>query len=108
MSYSWLARLAIADFRFAAWLRWITPLLTALSRARLAARRWTSACSLSPASAAARNLRTAVFSADFTDLLRSRAFSLVRIRLICDLMLATVTFGLAVGKGCRGWHESRS
>jgi len=44
---------------------------------------------LSPEAAAARTRRMAVFSADLTDLLRSRACSLVRIRLICDLMLAT-------------------
>ena len=37
-----------------------------------------------------RNRRTAVFSALLTDLLRTRAFSLVLFRLICDLMFATL------------------
>src|SRR5262249_4604431 len=67
----------------------MTPLLTALSSLRLAL--WSSLriLSLSPDSAASRKRRTAVFSDDLMDWLRSRAFSLVRIRLSCDLMLAT-------------------
>src|SRR5262249_57594007 len=64
------ARTAMADFLLAAWFLWITPLLAALSNARDAARSATTAFSLSPASAASRNLRMDVFSADFTDLLR--------------------------------------
>ena len=48
-----------------------------------------SPASVSPASAASRNLRTAVFSADFTDLLRSCAASFCLLRLIWDLMFAT-------------------
>ena len=48
------------------------------------------AAATSPASAASRYLRMAVFSEDLTDLLRSRAFSLVLMRLICDLMFATL------------------
>ena len=47
------------------------------------------ASSASPASAAARNLRTDVFRADFTALLRSCAASFCRLRLIWDLMFAT-------------------
>src|SRR5664279_1065623 len=80
----------MADFLLAAWLVWMTPLLAALSRARDATCRRAAAVSRSPASAASRKLRTAVFREDLTDLLRSRAFSLVRMRLICDLMLATL------------------
>ena len=67
----------------------LTPLLAALSRARVASRASAVACSLSPASTAVLNLRTDVFSEDLTALLRWRAFSLVRLRLICDLMFAT-------------------
>ena len=47
------------------------------------------AFSLSPESAAVRKDRIAVFSALLVLLLRSRAASLVRIRLIWDLMFAT-------------------
>ena len=47
------------------------------------------AASTSPASAASRNLRTEVFSADLTALLRCRAFSFCLLRLIWDLMFAT-------------------
>jgi hypothetical protein len=65
------------------------PALTALSSARVASYRATSAVARSPASAATRNLRTEVLSADFTLLFRIRAFSFVRIRLIWDLMFAT-------------------
>ena len=54
---------------------------------RRAARR--AACSRSPESAASRKCRMAVFSDDRTLLLRRRATSLVRIRLIWDLMFAT-------------------
>src|SRR6478609_3599257 len=80
---------ASADLRFAAWFGWITPLDAALSRLRDAAANSTCAVALSPASAALRTRRTAVFSADLTDLLRRRAASLVRMRLIWDLILAT-------------------
>src|SRR6266550_8684941 len=65
------------------------PLLTALSSCRDARRIASAACSLLPASAASRNRRTAVRSDDLADLLRRRAFSLVLMRLIWDLMLAT-------------------
>src|SRR5690606_2747133 len=82
-------RFQMADLRFAAWLRWMTPLLTALSSLREASRRSTVAVSVSPACAASWNLRIAVFSDDLTDLLRSRRFSFCRLRLICDLMFAT-------------------
>src|SRR5690242_2342338 len=82
-------RLAIADLRFAAWFLWMTPLLTALSSLRDASRSSTAAASVLPASVASLNLRIAVFSDDLTDLLRSRAFSFCRLRLIWDLMFAT-------------------
>src|SRR6478752_1824987 len=67
----------------------MTPFDAALSRLRDAAANSTCAVALSPASAALRTRRTAVFSADLTDLLRRRAASLVRMRLILDLILAT-------------------
>ena len=77
-----MARCAIADFLLAAWLAWITPLLTALSSLRDASCSAVRAASRLPASAASRKRRIAVFSDDLTLLLRSRAFSLVPIRLI--------------------------
>src|ERR1700733_4583319 len=80
---------ASADFLFAAWFLWITPLLTALSSLRLVETSSSAALSVSPASAASRNARTAVRSDDFTDLLRRRLRSLLRLRFCCDLMLAT-------------------
>src|ERR1022692_3612252 len=83
------ARLAIADLRLAAWFLWITPLLAALSSLVQAARIVSVTFSASPASAAARNWRTDVFSDDLTALLRTRAFSFCLLRLIWDLMLAT-------------------
>ena len=48
---------AMADFLFAAWLAWMTPLLTALSS--LAEAVWSAsfAAAASPESAASRNLR---------------------------------------------------
>src|SRR5438094_6863337 len=84
-----MSRCAIADFLFAAWFEWMTPLLTALSSWREACRNAVDALSLSPDSAASRKLRMAVLSELLTLLLRSRAASLVRIRLIWDLMFAT-------------------
>src|ERR671930_583695 len=86
-----LARLAMADFLLAAWLAWMTPLPAALSSFLLASRSSSTAFSLSPASAASRNFRIAVFTEDLTDLLRRRRFSFVLIRLIWDLMLAMRT-----------------
>src|ERR687894_1929960 len=77
--------LAMPDLRLAAWFLWMTPLLAALSSALLAVCRAVVAAAASPASAAERNRRTAVFSADLTATLRWRAFSLVRFRLIWDL-----------------------
>src|SRR4249920_3779045 len=88
-AWSSAARLAMADLRFAAWFLWIMPLLVALSRSRQASRMATVAASVSPASAASRNLRTLVFSDDLTALLRSLAFSFCLLRLIWDLMFAT-------------------
>src|SRR5215813_10434638 len=67
----------------------MTPLLAALSRLCDAARIATVASATSPASAASRNLRTAVFSDDLTALLRCRAFSFCLLRLIWDLIFAT-------------------
>src|SRR3954469_23745580 len=83
------AVLAMADLRLADWFLWITPLLTALSSFLDAARSASFTASLSPEAAASRKERTLVFSADLTDLLRRRRFSLVALRLIWDLMLAT-------------------
>ena len=48
-----------------------------------------AADSVSPEAVASWNLRMAVFSEDFTDLLRIRRFSFCRLRLIWDLMFAT-------------------
>src|SRR3954449_1656018 len=67
----------------------MTPLLAALSSALLAVWRAVAAAAASPASAAVRNRRTAVFSADLTATLRCRRRSLVLFRLIWDLMFAT-------------------
>src|SRR3954454_18204195 len=67
----------------------MTPLLAALSSSLVALRSALVAVAASPLSAASRKRRTAVFSSDFTALLRSRRRSLVPLRLICDLMLAT-------------------
>src|SRR3954469_15516562 len=67
----------------------MTPLLAALSSSLVALRSAVAAVAVSPLSAASRKRRTAVFSSDCTALLRSRRSSLVRLRLICDLMLAT-------------------
>src|SRR4051812_42859961 len=67
----------------------MTPLLAALSSSREAVRRCDCAVAASPLSAASRKRRTAVFSSDFTALLRSRRRSFCPMRLICDLMLAT-------------------
>src|SRR5215813_4847264 len=88
-SLSSAQRWAIADLRFAAWFLWMTPLLAALSRLRQASRMAAVAASVSPASAASRNLRTLLFSDDLTALLRCLAFSFCLLRLIWDLMLAT-------------------
>src|SRR3954468_10084769 len=78
----------MADLRLAAWFLWMTPLEAALSSCLPAATARVLASS-EPASAASRNLRTEVFSADFTALLRSCAASFCRLRLIWDLMFAT-------------------
>ena len=89
----------ISGLLLAALLRWNTPLLTALSRARDATRSWASAAALSPASTASRSLRISVRTAERTDLLRSRRSSLVRMRLIWDLMFAIACYLLAIW-GC--------
>src|SRR5689334_3578713 len=92
----------MADFLLAAALAWMTPLLAALSSAREACLSRVPAASLSPAAAASRNLRIEVFSDDFTALLRRRAFSLVLLRLICDLMFATEELASV----CLGIHRN--
>src|SRR5699024_6868225 len=69
-------------------LRWKTPLDTDLSNAREALRSCASAPALSPASTKARNLRISVRTAERTDLLRRRAFSLVRTRVCLGLIFA--------------------
>src|SRR5437660_11943154 len=103
MLQSLLKACASADFLLAAWFWWITPLLAALSSLRLVDASSSAALSFSPASAASRNARTAVRSDDFTDLLRSRARSLVRLRFCCDLMLATrSSFSNISGLYCHG------
>src|SRR5215213_9262435 len=79
----------IADLRLAAWFLWMTPADAALSSLRVASCASTRARSASPEAAASRKWRTAVLSADFTDLLRSCAFLFCRLRLIWDLMFAT-------------------
>src|SRR5262249_29251293 len=99
-------RVAIADLRFAAWFLWMTPLLAALSRLCDAVRMATVAASTSPASAASRNLRTAVFSDDLTALLRCRAFSFCLLRLIWDLIFATRK--PRSGSGLVGWGAGES
>src|SRR5215472_16460998 len=99
-------RVAIADLRFAAWFLWMTPLLAALSRLCDAVRMATAAASTSPASAASRNLRTAVFSDDLTALLRCRAFSFCLLRLIWDLIFATRK--PRSGSGLVGWGAGES
>src|SRR5918994_6875783 len=80
---------ASADFLLAAWFSWMTPFETALSSLRDASTRAVDAASLSPPATASRTRRMCVLSSDFTALLRRRAFSLVVMRLIWDLMLAT-------------------
>src|SRR6476469_9414481 len=91
----------------------MTPFEAALSRLREAAASSTWAVALSPASAALRTRRTAVLSADLTDLLRRRAASLVRMRLIWDLILATpdclhFVGGIILAMPCPGTRRTRS
>src|ERR1044071_5252560 len=97
----------MADFLLAAWLAWVTPLETALSSLVDAARSASEAASLSPAAAAARNLRTHVRSSLLTALLRSVAFSLVLMRFSWDLMFATFveTFSFGSGMPVEGGRE---
>src|SRR3954465_15046918 len=78
----------IALLRLAAWLAWMTPFEVALSSFLVARRSASSAFFLSPAAIAAWVARMAVLSSLLTALLRSCAFLLVPMRLICDLMLA--------------------
>src|SRR5689334_25155391 len=79
----------MADFLFAAWFAWMTPLLTALSSLVEAALRASLAAAASPDSAAFWNLRIQVLSSLLTALLRSVAVRFVLIRLSWDLMFAT-------------------
>src|SRR5512139_3665022 len=102
----------MADFLFAAWFLWMTPLDAALSSFLLAAFASSCAFSTSPDAAASRNLRIADFSADLTALLRSCAASFCRLRLIWDLMFATTVrlvwsdagFGLVCGQPSLARH----
>src|SRR5687767_2155802 len=66
----------------------MTPLLTALSSFFDASARLSVALSLSPVVMASRAARTADLTSLLTALLRSWAFLLVPMRLICDLMFA--------------------
>src|SRR6201746_1615544 len=79
----------MADLRFAAWFLWMKPLVAALSIFLAAVCSAALALSLSPATTASRVARMAVLSSLLTALLRSCAFLLVPMRLICDLMFAT-------------------
>ena len=98
---------AKADLRLAAWFLWMTPLLTALSSLRLAARSALWVVAASPEAAASRKERTNVFSSDFTALLRSRRFSFVVFRLIWDLMFATRDLFLMLGQVGEGVQHLR-
>src|SRR5690606_37540039 len=80
----------------------MTPFEAALSSFLPAAASALAAASLSPAATDSRTLRTYVLRSDFTALLRSRDFSLVPMRLIWDLMLATCVLPGAVWAGRRG------
>src|SRR6478735_11087292 len=103
------AFLAIADLRFAAWFLWMTPLETALSSFLAASWPSLTALSLSPASAASRNLRTAVFRLVLTALLRSCRFSFCLLRLIWDLMFATCyAFVMGVDRSVRQGRDRRN
>src|SRR5262245_743716 len=95
----------MADFLFAAWFGWMTPLLTALSSLRAASRMSGPAVAASPAAAASRNLRTAVLSEDFTALLRCLACSFCLLRLIWDLMFATDASGPELCGGLRATND---
>src|SRR5699024_3094108 len=83
-------RAATPDLRLAAWLRWIAPLLTALSSLRSAIERAFTAASLSPASTALFTLRSTVLTSDLIAVLRSRRFSFVIARFFEDFRLANV------------------
>src|SRR6266849_3284007 len=91
------------DLRLEAWLLWMIPRAAALS-SRLTARRRSSAAVSAPTSAADTAFLMRVLTSDLAALLRTRAISLVRLRLIWLLMLATagvlpVPFGRT---GCLG------
>src|SRR3954469_23731318 len=95
--------LVIALLRLAAWLAWMTPFEVALSSFLVARRRASSAFFLSPAAIAAWVARMAVLSSLLTALLRSCAFLLVPMRLICDLMFAMKCLSFSTWKvGCAG------
>jgi hypothetical protein len=67
----------------------MTPFDTATSSSRVALLSSVAIALESPAASASRNRRIAVLKDERTDLLRRRAFSLVLIRLIWDLIFAT-------------------
>src|SRR4051794_36903203 len=85
----------------------MTPLLAALSSFLLALRSAASAAFLSPAVMASRVARTAVLSSLLTALLRSCAFLLVPMRLICDLMFAMDVLSFVGSVSCRAAVEGR-
>src|SRR5207247_3623572 len=83
---------ARADFLRAAVLGWTTPLVTALSSVRIASA--TAVRSASPP--AARAVLTAVRTWERMVRLRTRRFSLVRMRFMADLVFATQSFLLSI------------
>src|SRR5206468_8056993 len=80
-------------------LRWMMPLAAAMSRRLTASRRAAPVASGSPAATARSTRLIRVFSSERTALLRRRRFSLVRLRFICDLMLAMKWRRLALASG---------
>jgi GTP-binding protein LepA len=83
------ADLASADLRFAAWLAWMTPLETALSRLREAATSSSGAVGLSPGHGRSAPGGQGLQRGLDRLVAQARSFSLVPMRLIWDLILAT-------------------
>src|SRR5664279_5102391 len=98
----------MADLRFAAWFLCRMPLPAALSRVLVAATRRAVAVSLSPALIASRVARIAVLTWLLTWRLRSCAFLLVPMRLICDLIFATFRCFLVCGSEMVGGRGRES
>ena len=76
------------DLRLEAWFLWMIPLEAALSR-RFTAKRRSSMALSEPVAADATAVLMRVLTSERAALLRKRAASLVRLRLIWLLMLAT-------------------